>query len=80
MNLELFNLIFGVSEKKCLESESVCNSKRKWNHNECWYEWKELGDRRSFKYDNMWSSTTYDCECNKACKTDEYLFIKKMFV
>ena len=24
----------------------------------------------------MWNPSTYGCECNKACKTDEYLDIK----
>ena len=24
----------------------------------------------------MWNSSTCDCECNKACKIDEYLDIK----
>ena len=29
-------------ECKCEFNESVCNSKQKWYHDECWYECKEL--------------------------------------
>ena len=27
---------------KCRLNESVCNSKQRWNHDECWCEYKEL--------------------------------------
>ena len=37
---------------------------------------KKLDDWGSCKNDCMWNSSTYDCECNKACKIDEYLDIK----
>ena len=46
MNVKVFNLVSGVNEIrflvqyksrkcKCRLNESVCNSKQKWNHNEC---------------------------------------------
>ena len=38
---------------KCGLSKSVCNSKQKWNHNECRYECKELEDWSSCKDDYM---------------------------
>ena len=34
-------------------NESVCNSKQKWNHNECRCECKELDDWGSCKNDSM---------------------------
>ena len=54
----------------------VCNSKQKWNQDECWCGCKELDDWSSCKNDYMWNPSTCDCECNKACKIDEYLNIK----
>ena len=44
--------------------------------NECRCECKELHDRGSCKKDYMWNSSKCDCQCNKACKIDEYLDIK----
>ena len=35
-----------------------------------------MDDWSSCKDDHMWNPSTYDCKCNKACKTDEYLDIK----
>ena len=35
-------------------SETVCNSKQKWNHDECRCEYKELDDSSSSKYHYMW--------------------------
>ena len=54
----------------------VCNSKQKWNHDECRCECRELDDWGSCKNDYIWNSSTCDCECNKAFKTDMYLNIK----
>ena len=41
-------------EYKCGLNETVCNSKQKWNHDECWCECKELDDSSSCKYHYMW--------------------------
>ena len=60
MNVKIFNLISRVNEKrflvqhefcesKCRLNESVCNSKQKWNYDECWCECKELDDWGSCK-------------------------------
>ena len=57
-------------------NENVCNSKQKRNDNECLCECKELGDMGSCENDILWNSSTYYCECNKTCKSDEYLDIK----
>ena len=61
---------------KCALNESLCNSKQKWNHNECRCECKYLNDWSSCKEDHIWNPSTWDCECNKACKTDKYIDIK----
>ena len=39
-------------------------SKQKWNHNECWYECKELDDSGSYEKGKK-EIITCDCECNK---------------
>ena len=61
---------------KCGSNKSVWNSKQKWNHNECWCEFKKVDDWSSCKYDFMWNPSVFNCECNKACKIDDYLDIK----
>ena len=56
-------------------------TRSKWNkifsstHNESRFEGKELDDWGSCKNDYMHKLSTYDCECNKAGKIDEYLDI-----
>ena len=40
-------------ECKCRLNESLCNSKQKWNHDECWCECKELDDWSSCKDDYL---------------------------
>ena len=57
-------------------NQSVCTSKQKWNRNECQREYKEIDNLDFCKNDYMWNPSTYDCDFNKACKTDEYLYIK----
>ena len=61
-------------------NRSVCNSKQKWNHDEFRCDCKELDDWTSCKDDYMRDPSTYDYECNKACKFDEYLDIKNCFM
>ena len=53
----------------------VIQSKR-WNQNESRCECKESDDWESCKHDFMWNPNMCDWECNKACKTDEYLDTK----
>ena len=57
-------------------NESLCNSKQKWNHNECRWECNKIDDWGSCKNDCMRNHCTCYCDCNKACKIDEYLDIK----
>ena len=63
-------------ECKCGSNENVCNSKQKWNHDECCCECKELDYCSFCKNDYMWNPSTGDCEYNKAFKIEEYLDIK----
>ena len=87
MNAKVFKLMSGIietrflvqnesSECKCRLNESLCNSKQKWNHNECRCECKKLGGSVSCKNDYMWNITTCGCKCNEAYKYDKYLDIK----
>ena len=52
----------------------VC--KLKWNIDEYQCECKKLDDWSYCKNDYMWNPSVCDCECNNACKIDEYLDIK----
>ena len=74
VNETRFLVQYGSCECKCGLNESVCNSRQKWNHKECRCE--ELDDWGSYEKGYMWNSITCDCECNKACKIDEFLHIK----
>ena len=87
MNVKVFNSISWVNKTRCLVqhesyqcihgfNESVCNPKQKWNHDECKYECKEVDGWNCCKKDYMWNPITCDCECNKACKIDEYVDTK----
>ena len=59
----------------CIEWKCMY-SLEKWNHDECWYDCKELNGRGSCINDNIWKPSTCDCECKKAYKVDEYLNIE----
>ena len=63
-------------ECKCRLNENVCNSKQKWNRDECGCECKELDDESFCKKCYMWNPSTCYCEYDKACKLGEYLAIK----
>ena len=87
MNAKIFNLMSGIIEIifivqhelpdcKCGLNKSVCNSKQKWNPDECWCECKKLDDWTSCEKGYMWNPGTCDYECNKACKIYEYLDTK----
>ena len=90
MNVKVFKLVSGVYETrfivqhesckyKCRLNENACNSKQKWNRDECRCEYKELDDWSSCEQDYMWNLSTCDCECNKAWKINEYLDIRSCF-
>ena len=66
MNIKVFNLMSGVNETrflvqhdscecKCGLNESVCSSKKKWNHNECRCECTELDDWGFCEKGYMWN-------------------------
>ena len=52
-------------------------AKKKKKNDECRCECNEIDDSSSCKNNYMWNLGTCDCKCNKTCKTDEYLDIKK---
>ena len=87
MNGKTTNLMSAVNETralvqhelfkyKCGFNKSICNSKKKWSHDECWCEFKELDGWGFGKDDYMWNPGTCECGCNKACKLNKYLAIK----
>ena len=59
-------------------SGSGSNSKRKWDHDEYWYECKGLDDGSCCRDEHGWNPKKCDFERNKACKIDKYLDIKKL--
>ena len=64
----LLQLMIHILECKCRLNESVCNSKQKWNLDECRCGCKELDDFSSCKDEYMWNSSTCDGECNYSIK------------
>ena len=71
-----------VYENKSVQfklNKSVCNSKQKWNHDECQCECKELDDWGFCEKCYMWIPSMCDCECNNACKIDDHLNTKSCF-
>ena len=52
---------------------SVCNNKQRRNNNKCWYECKELIDKRACDKESIWNPSNYECECDKSCDVGEYL-------
>ena len=54
---------------------TVCNSKQKWNHDECWCE--TIDDWVSRENGYMWNPSLYDFESNRTCRLDQYLGTKK---
>ena len=83
---EVFNLISVVNETRFLVQLESCEWKRELNESACkskqnilsWWmfvcKYKELDDSGSCQNDYMRNPSTR--QCNKACKTDEYLYIK----
>ena len=53
VNEKRFLVQHELCECKCRLNKSVCNSKPKWNYNECWCECKELDDWVSCKNNYM---------------------------
>ena len=87
MNVKVFYLMSGVNETrflvqhescecKCGLNESVCNSKQKWDYDECRCECKELNNWGFCEKYYMWNLSACDCGCNKGRRIDEYLDIK----
>ena len=68
-----------LCECKCRLNECIFNSKQKFNHNECWWKCKKLGDLNSFGKGFMRNPSTCSFKCNKVCKIDEYLDTNNCF-
>ena len=75
MNAKIFNLMSRMNEtrflvqhelceSKCRLNESVCNSKQKWNYDEYWCEFKELGDWGQCKKGYLWNPSACNYKSN----------------
>ena len=51
--------ISALCKCKCELNEIVCNSKQKWNYNECRCECKELNDWGSCEDDYTWNPSIF---------------------
>ena len=76
VNETRFSVQHESCECKCGLNESVCNSKQKWNQNECKCEYKYLDPWSSFENGYMCNPCTWGCEC----KVDEDLDTKKLCI
>ena len=57
-------------------SENECKWRQKWNPDEDWCECKGSDYLGSHSKNYMSNPNTCECECNKPCKTDKYLYSK----
>ena len=84
INLKVFHMIKEVNESRiltkyisceyrCEFDGSKCNSKQKSNNDKCQCESKKIVKHCTCEEDYTWNSNTCDCECDKDCKTGEYL-------
>ena len=80
MNLKVFNTINGINQTKNISCECncnldrrKCNSRQKWNNDECQYEWKLQMKYCALEEDYPWNLSACVCECDKNCEICEYL-------
>ena len=65
------NTQISLVESKCLQNESLYNSKQKLYHDECWHQCEELDDQSSSKDDYIKNLSMCDCKCNKGWKIEK---------
>ena len=71
MHVNVFNLMSKINETRFLIQHELCKCKCGLNEN--------LYNSRQ-KWNHEGCCCECDCECNKVCKIDEYLEIKKFYV
>ena len=53
---------------------SVYNKKQRWNSDKCRCEFKELIATGKFHDGFVWNPSIWECECDKPCDVEDYLF------
>ena len=85
VNMKVYNFLMRLNETRnvlwhesckwvCRLNSSVCNSKQIWNSNTCRYDCNEdfagiINCAKGF----MWNPSTCECQCDKWCKSGQYL-------
>ena len=84
LNVRVFNLMSRTNETRsikchktckciCRLDKIICNSKQRWNEDECRCERKELIDKGVCDKGYVWNPSNCKCECDKYCSIGEYL-------
>ena len=61
VNERSFLVQYELRQCACGLIKSMCNSKQKWKHDECWCECQELDEWDSCKKDYLCNPNTCDC-------------------
>ena len=88
LNVKVFNLISLSNETRhikwhegckciCRLDEIICNSKQRWNEDQCRCECKELIYKSVCEKGFIFNSSNCECECDKYCYISEYLDYSK---
>ena len=84
LNVKVFNLMALTNEARhikwhesckriCRLDKIICNSKQRWNEDECRCECKELIDKGLCDKGFIFNPSNSECECDKSCSISEYL-------
>ena len=84
-NIKVFNLISRTNETRhikwheackcrCRLDASDCNSKHRWDNDECRCQCKELIDKEIRDKEFIWNPSNCECKCDKSCDVGEYLY------
>ena len=85
VNIKVYNFLMRLNETRnvlwhesckcvCRLNSSVCNSKQMCNSDTCIYDCNEdFAGVVSCDKGYMWNPSTCECQCNKWCKTGQYL-------
>ena len=57
----------------CRLNEIICNSKQRWNKDQCRCEYRELIDKGVCDKGFIFNPSNCKCECDKSCNTSQYL-------
>ena len=57
----------------CRLDKTICNSKQRWNKDQCRCECRDLIDKGVCNKGFIWNPSSCECQCDKSCNRDEYL-------